>query len=310
MKDFIVLFLLSLLITSLGAGNIYASRHGGYNGLNGLRSEAYVTWTGGPDLAIIYFIPPVVVNHDRKIITIQDFTANLGTTSAGESVTRYYLSETEPPFDFSVARFIGERIVSSIKPDGENHGAEIVVPFPDDLESEIYYLAACADANSTVTELDEFNNCSYSHLNSPKQYTVVPAIYSANSPPDCTSASTDIDKLWPPNHKMVSVNINGITDPEDYPVSITITSIHQDEPVNGLGDGDTSPDGKGVGTATAELRAERSGTGNGRIYIIGFTATDDKEASCSGTVMVGVPHDKGGKTTPIDSGKRYDSTLP
>ena len=91
---------------------------------------------------------------------------------------------------------------------------------------------------------------------------------------------------------------------------LTITSIMQDEPVDTFGDGNFVPDGKGVGTDTAEVRAERSGTqkvpGNGRVYTIGFTASDGKGGECSGTVKVGVPHDV--KDTPVDDGALYDST--
>jgi len=42
-----------------------------------------------------------------------------------------------------------------------------------------------------------------------------------------------------------------------------------------------------------QLRAERSGTGDGRVYRISFTASDGKD-NCSGTVFVGVPHDHSG----------------
>jgi hypothetical protein len=38
------------------------------------------------------------------------------------------------------------------------------------------------------------------------------------------------------------------------------------------------------------LRAERSGTGDGRVYRISFEASDGT-ATCSGTVSVAVPHD-------------------
>ena len=62
-----------------------------------------------------------------------------------------------------------------------------------------------------------------------------------------------------------------LSDADGDPVTITITGITQDEPTNGLGDGDTSPDGKGIGTSTASVRAERSGKANGRVYIIYFT---------------------------------------
>ncbi|MBI2877021.1 MAG: hypothetical protein HYY20_09085 [Candidatus Tectomicrobia bacterium] len=47
----------------------------------------------------------------------------------------------------------------------------------------------------------------------------------------------------------------------------------QDAPVNGLGDGDTSPDAVLQGSSVL-LRAERSGQGNGRVYAVHFTADD------------------------------------
>jgi uncharacterized repeat protein (TIGR01451 family) len=125
-------------------------------------------------------------------------------------------------------------------------------------------------------------------------------------PPTCEDAYPSEDILWPPNHKFVSVSILGVEDACGVATTITVDSIFQDEPTNGLGDGDTAPDGAGLGTSTAELRAERSGTANGRVYHIGFTATDDRGVTCEGLVKVGVPHDK--KDTPIDEGPLYDST--
>ena len=80
--------------------------------------------------------------------------------------------------------------------------------------------------------------------------------------------------------------------------------------MNGLGDGDTSPDGFGVGTPQAQVRAERSGTGNGRAYAITFKADDNKGGTCNATVSVGVPHDQGKGSVPIDDGQNFDSTLP
>jgi hypothetical protein len=137
----------------------------------------------------------------------------------------------------------------------------------------------------------------------------------ANRPPDCSNAAPSIDLIWPPNHKFVPVNILGVTDPDGDPIAITIDSIWQDEPVDTYGDGSFTPDGNGVGTDTAEVRAERSGSkkvpGNGRVYHIGFTAEDGNGGSCSGEVLVGVPHDQGKKgATPVDDGALYDSTIP
>lgn len=75
--------------------------------------------------------------------------------------------------------------------------------------------------------------------------------------------------------------------------------------MDGLGDGDTGPDAVIQGE-TVLLRAERSGTGNGRVYWVSFTAMDARGESCSGAVMVGVPHRA--RRPPIDDGTRYDST--
>ena len=80
-----------------------------------------------------------------------------------------------------------------------------------------------------------------------------------NEPPNCSNAKPSVTQLWPPNHKFWSVKVLGVTDPDGDPITITITSILQDEPVNGRGDGDSSPDGKGVGIDTAQVRAERQG---------------------------------------------------
>ena len=133
-----------------------------------------------------------------------------------------------------------------------------------------------------------------------------------NNAPDCTGALPSTETIWPPNHKFVPVSVYGVSDSDGDPVSILIDSIFQDEPVNTYGDGDTARDGRGVATETAEVRAERSGTkkvpGNGRVYHIGFTASDGRGESCSGTVTVGVPHDV--KDIPIDEGPLYDSTVP
>jgi hypothetical protein len=131
-----------------------------------------------------------------------------------------------------------------------------------------------------------------------------------NSPPVCDDAVASTELLWPPNHKMNDITINGVTDSDGDDVTITISSIFQDESTNDLGDGDQAPDGDGVGTDTAQVRAERAGLNDndgGRVYHISFNADDGNGGMCSGTVTVGVPHDK--KDTPVDDGMLYDSTL-
>lgn len=131
---------------------------------------------------------------------------------------------------------------------------------------------------------------------------VVITVCSVYDPPQCNMATVEPDVLWPPNHKLHRVDIVGVPN-----ATITVTGITQDEPTNGLGDGDTGVDGV-IGTDSVELRAERSGLDDGRVYVIGFTATNEYDQSCSGSVSVGVPHDKRGESA-VDSGQSYDSTI-
>jgi hypothetical protein len=128
-----------------------------------------------------------------------------------------------------------------------------------------------------------------------------------NAPPACSSASASPGSLWPPNHKYKSIAIQGVSDPEGQPVTITVTGVRQDEPINGLGDGDRSPDAV---LSPLKVRAERSGTANGRVYHVSFTAADAAGGTCGGTVKVCVPHDQGGGAVCVDEGPLYNSVQP
>lgn len=133
-------------------------------------------------------------------------------------------------------------------------------------------------------------------------------VQNVNDPPACELARPSVAELWPPNHKMIPVTIVGVTDPNKDSVTITVIDVTQDEPVNGLGDGDTSPDAVVQG-GTALLRAERAGAGNGRVYRITFQADDGVDGICTGTVTVCVPHDR--KAHPcVDDGQFYSSLHP
>ena len=123
-----------------------------------------------------------------------------------------------------------------------------------------------------------------------------------NRPPDVSNAYPSIEYLWPPNHRFVDVTIEGVTDPDGDEVTITILSITSDEPT-----AKHAPDAYGVGTDTVSLRAERSGSGNGRVYVITFIANDGRGGEAIGTVKVYVPHDQRGCIC-IDDGQKYDAT--
>lgn len=291
--------------TAVGRDRIAVSVPGDFHMEVGV---AEVIWTAGPDLAVPLFTPPVLRSRGGNDAVIHDVTANISTEAASPpSVTRYYLGDTSP-VDITLAVLLGERSIPALAPGELNHSPDVHVQLPATLPEGTHYLAACADAPESVVELDESNNCSFSPVEGFMSVVVpIEPGGAGNQPPVCAQAVAEPGSLWPPNHKLRVVEITGVTDPDGDHVSLSIASITQDEPVNGLGDGDTAPDGFGVGTTMAQLRAERSGTGNGRVYRIAFTGDDGKGGTCQGTVGSGVPHDQGQGSQPIDDGQFYDS---
>ncbi len=160
-------------------------------------------------------------------------------------------------------------------------------------------VSACTPLTFRLTVTDD-DSPSGANLMSDSDEVVI-TVCSVYDPPQCNVATAEPDVLWPPNHKLHRVDIVGVPN-----ATIAVTGITQDEPTNGLGDGDTGVDGV-IGTDSVEVRAERSGLDDGRVYVIGFTATNEYDQSCSGSVSVGVPHDKRGVSA-VDSGQSYDST--
>ncbi|HET9453268.1 MAG TPA: hypothetical protein VFO66_03200 [Gemmatimonadaceae bacterium] len=112
------------------------------------------------------------------------------------------------------------------------------------------------------------------------------------SPPTISLSATGV--LWPPNHKMVKV-ASGISATDDCGVASFTVSVSSNEPVDGLGDGDTAPDWEVVAVGSSYdvyVRAERSGTGTGRVYTITAIATDLTGNTTTSTATVKVPHNK------------------
>ena len=116
------------------------------------------------------------------------------------------------------------------------------------------------------------------------------------TPPTITSVTASPNTLWPPNHKMVPVQITAATLDNCTAAPIcTITAVTSNEPVNGTGDGDTAPDWQIAGDLTVNLRAERSGTGTGRVYTVTGQCADAVGNRAPWYTTVTVPHDQGKK---------------
>ena len=99
------------------------------------------------------------------------------------------------------------------------------------------------------------------------------------------SLSAQPSVLWPPNHKMVAVTITSTVSGNCGAVTCKITSVTSNEPI----DGDVDI----TGDLTVNLRAQRAGNGDGRVYQITVQCTDAAGNVTTKTVTVTVPHDQG-----------------
>ncbi|PTY07810.1 hypothetical protein DB347_06185 [Opitutaceae bacterium EW11] len=108
--------------------------------------------------------------------------------------------------------------------------------------------------------------------------------------PTIASVTASETVLWPANHKMRPITLHAdVTDAVGV-VSTRIVSVTSNEPVNGVGDGNTSPDWEITGDMTLNLRAERAGPGNGRVYTVTVEARDAANNSSTNHVTISVPH--------------------
>jgi predicted extracellular nuclease len=113
-------------------------------------------------------------------------------------------------------------------------------------------------------------------------------------PPQFDTLSVTPNLLWPPNHKYVDVSVTAIaSDNFDPDPSVSLVGIMVNEPDNGEGDGNTSNDVVIVDDFTFQLRAERSGQGDGRTYKITYEVTDSCGNSAIDSTIVSVPKSQG-----------------
>jgi hypothetical protein len=99
------------------------------------------------------------------------------------------------------------------------------------------------------------------------------------------------DIIWPPNHKYVNVETTvTVHDAVDSSPTLTLVSVTSNEADNGKGDGNTTNDIIVLNNTAFQLRAERSGTGQGRTYTITYVATDASGNSAEASITIIVPH--------------------
>jgi len=116
--------------------------------------------------------------------------------------------------------------------------------------------------------------------------------------------------MWPPNHKYTTFQLTQfVTGASDNCGGVSISNVviekvTSDEIENGNGDGNTTNDIViAANCKSVQLRSEREGSGNGRVYTITFMTTDSHGNIGRATAKVVVPHNPG--ETPVDSGAHF-----
>ena len=113
--------------------------------------------------------------------------------------------------------------------------------------------------------------------------------------------------LWPPNHKLHTIDVAdcvAVDDACEPGLQAHFTWISSDEPIEGMGAGKRDSDIVVSACDRVQLRAEREGGGDGRVYKLGVRVVDGAGNAAEDVCTVTVPHDKSGDGA-TDSGERY-----
>lgn len=133
-----------------------------------------------------------------------------------------------------------------------------------------------------------------------------------NVPPEIVTNPNPIS-LWPPNHKYETITVaQCVASVSDNCTTlsindIVISQVTSDEPedAQGGGDGNTKKDIVIASNCkSVQLRRERDGSGNGRVYTLHFSVNDEAGNVGTATYLVTVPHSQNGVPA-VDDGPVY-----
>lgn len=149
--------------------------------------------------------------------------------------------------------------------------------------------ASVAVSMEGTTTISYFGVDNAGNQESPKTLTVK----LDKTPPAITGMPAVGCSLWPPNHKLVQVATVSSADSLSGLATFTVTGASNEpsDPNNS----DIVITGAALGPQTVQLRAERLGTGTGRIYTITASASDVAGNVATQSAVCLVPHDQGVK---------------
>ena len=271
-------FLVSWTASDLGGGvndtTVYASDNGG----------SFTPWQQNATKTSALFTG--VSGHSYGFYSIaRDQVGNVESGKTTSEASTRVLVDTTPPL-------IAPQITGTLGNNGWYRSAVTVNWGVSDPESGIASLTGCISTPLTADTAGVTLTCSAT--NGAGLSTSVPVTIKIDKTPPVISGMPAAGcSLWPPNHKFVRVGDVKASDALSgfAPGSLKVTGSSNEPSDPNNPDVVITPDGSGG--FVVQLRAERSGSGDGRVYTLNANAMDNAGNSATATSTCTVPHDQG-----------------
>jgi len=263
---------------------------------------------------------PPTDNCGAPVITYSDSSSGAGSVSSPRIITRTYTATDGSPLHNSSSAVQIITVIDPTPPTIVLSGAN-----PQYVECHTSYPELGATANDNCGDFAATPSGSV-NVNVPGTYTITydATDWAGNAATpvtrtvivqDTTAPTITLNSfapsMWPPNHKYKTFQltefVTGASDSCDMTVGledVVIDKVTSDETENGGGDGNTLNDIViAADCKSVQLRAERNGGGNGRVYTITFKVTDASGVVGFATAKVRVPHNNG--STAVEDAPMY-----
>jgi len=235
-------------------------------------------------------------------------TGQCNTASQSATLTVNAATHTTDPADQTVCQGTDAHFSTTASGTGPFHYAWTVdgSPFNGDSSSITVPTGSLSVGNHTVT-VTTTGTCGSE---------VQTATLTVSSGTPVINLSTTSVTVWPPNHQYQTFNVSDFVSSAnagcggaDITSSVVIQKVTSDEPENSAGaDGNTLNDIViAANCKSVQLRRERDGNLNGRVYTITFKVTDSFGNTATATAKVNVPINNNG--TAVDNGAAAGYTV-
>jgi predicted outer membrane repeat protein len=291
--------------TASGPGTITFVWKKGATVLNNGDLGGRVTITSGSNTSTLTITGTVPSDADTYTV---EATGSCSTTTQSATLTVNAATHTTDPADQTVCKGTDAHFSTTASGTGPFHYAWTLDgnPFNGDSSSITVPTGSLSVGNHTVT-VTTTGSCG-SEMQS--------ATLNVSSGTPVINLSTTSATMWPPNHQYQTFNVSDFVSSAtagcgggDITGSVVIQKVSSDEPENSSGaDGNTVNDIViAANCKSVQLRRERDGNLNGRVYTITFKVTDSFGNTATATVKVSVPITNNG--TAIDNGAAAGYTV-